>query len=214
MSHVIKILLKICVLRMKNKIHPEIAEEQYGFQPDKSTRNAIFFLRILSERAIEMQQDLHICFIDYKKAFDCLKLEIVLKKLQEVGIDDKDLRIIQNLYFKQKASVRVGNAETETIPIKKSVRQGCVASPNLFNLYQEMIMRATTNMAGIKVGGINISNIRYADDTALIATSQVNLQRLVDRVVVESTAYGSGSQPFFSHGPLSNDYQAYEPLYF
>ena len=49
MSHVIKILLKICVLRMKNKIHPEIAEEQYGFQPDKNTRNAIFFLRILSE---------------------------------------------------------------------------------------------------------------------------------------------------------------------
>ena len=82
MSHVIKILLKICVLRMKNKIHPEIAEEQYGFQPDKSTRNAIFFLRILSERAIEMQQDLHISFIDYKKTFDHLKHEIVLKKLQ------------------------------------------------------------------------------------------------------------------------------------
>ena len=137
-----------------------------------------------------MQQDLHICFIDYKKAFHRLKHEIVLKKLQEVGIDDKDLRIIQNLYYEQKASVRVGNAETETIPIKKGVRQRCVASPDFFNLYQEMIMRVTTNMAGIKVVGININNIRYADDTALIATSQVNLQRLVDRVVVESTAYG------------------------
>ena len=67
---------------MKNKIHPEIAEEQYGFQPDKSTRNPTFFLRILSERAIEMQQDLHVCFIDYKKAFDRLKHEIVLKKLR------------------------------------------------------------------------------------------------------------------------------------
>ena len=107
-----------------------------------------------------------------------------------MGIDDKDLRIIQNLYYEQEASVRVVNAETETIPIKKGVRQGCVASPDLFNLYQEMIMRVTTNMAGIKVGGININNIRYADDTALIATSQVNLQRLVDRVVVKSTAYG------------------------
>ena len=53
-----------------------------------------------------------------------------------------------------------------------------------------MIMRVTTNMAGIRVGGININNIRYDDDTALIATSQVNLQRLMDRVVVESTAYG------------------------
>ena len=74
-----------------------------------------------------MQQDLHICFIDYKKAFDCLKHEIVLKKLQKVGIDDKDLKIIQNQYYEQEASVRVGNAETETIPVKKGVRQGCVA---------------------------------------------------------------------------------------
>ena len=137
-----------------------------------------------------MQQDMHIFFIDYKKAFDCLKHEIVLKKIQEVGIDDKDLRIIQNLYYKQEASVRVGNAETETIPFKKGARQGCVASPDLFNLYQKMIMRATINMAGIKVGGININNIRCADDTALITTSQVNLQRLVDRVVVGTTAYG------------------------
>ena len=53
-----------------------------------------------------------------------------------------------------------------------------------------MIMHATTNMAEIKVGGMNINNIQYTDNTALIATSQVNLQRLVDRVVVESTAYG------------------------
>ena len=93
-----------------------------------------------------------------------------------MGIDDKDLRIIQNLYYEQEASVQVGNTETETIPIKKGVRQGCIASPHLFNLYQEMIMCVTTNMARIKVGGININNIRYADDTALIATSQVNLQ--------------------------------------
>ena len=150
----------------------------------------MFFLKILSERAIEMQQDLLVCFIDYKKAFDRLKHEIVLKKLQEVGIDDKDLRIIQNLYYEQEALVRVGNTETETVPLKKGVRQGCVASPDSFNLYHEMIMRVTTNMARIKVEGININNIQYADDTALIATLQVNLQRLVDRVVVESTAYG------------------------
>ena len=114
MGHVIKILLKICVLRMKNKIHPEISKEQYGFQPDKSTRNAIFFLRILSERAIEMQQHLHVCYIDYKKAFNRLKHEIVLKKLREVSTDDKNLRIVQNLHYEQEASVRVGNTENSS----------------------------------------------------------------------------------------------------
>ena len=79
------------------------------------------FLRILSERATEMQQDLHVGFIDYKKAFDCLKHVIVLKKLREVSIDDKDFRIIQNLYYEQEASLRVGNTETEKVPIKKSI---------------------------------------------------------------------------------------------
>ena len=96
-----------------------------------------------------MQQDLHVCFIDFKKAFDRLKHEIVLRKLQEVGIDDKDLMIVQNLHHEQEASLRIGNTETETVPIKKGVRQGCVASPDLFNLYQEMIMSVTTNMEDV-----------------------------------------------------------------
>ena len=68
-----------------------------------------------------------------------------------MGLDDKDLRIVQNLYYEQEASVRVGNTKTETVPIEKGVRQGCVASPDLFNLYQEMIKRVMANMAGIKV---------------------------------------------------------------
>ena len=126
---------------MKNKIHLEIVKEQCGFQPDKSTKNAIFFLTILSERAIEVQQDPHVCFIDYKKAFDHLEHETVLKKLREVGIDDKDLKIVQNLYYKQESSVQVGNTETETVPIKKGVQQRCIASPDLFNFYQEMILQ-------------------------------------------------------------------------
>ena len=104
---------------MKNKIHPEIAEKHYGFQLDKSTRNAIFFRRILSERAIEMQQDLHVCFIDYKKAFDCLNDEIVLKRLREVGIDDKDLKIVQNLYYEQEASIKLGTQKQRQSQSKK-----------------------------------------------------------------------------------------------
>ena len=67
MSHVTKILIKIIQQRIKHRIHPEIAEQQYGFMPDKGTRNATFVLRMLSERQIEMQQDLYLCFIDYKK---------------------------------------------------------------------------------------------------------------------------------------------------
>ena len=68
-----------------------------------------------------MPQDLHVCSIDYKKAFDHLKHEIVLKKLREVGTDDKNLRIVQNLYYEQEASVQIGNRNGDS-PNQK----GCI----------------------------------------------------------------------------------------
>lgn len=190
MSHVTKLLLRICVNRMRKKINFEIAEEQYGFQPDKGTRNAIFVLRVLSERAIEVQSPLFICFVDYKKAFDRVKHKAILQQLESIGIDDKDLRLIQNLYYSQTATIRCGGCMSDPVAIKKGVRQGCVASPDLFNLYQETIMRGIADLEGVKVGGVNINNIRYADDTAIIATSETKLQNLMDRVVNDSQALG------------------------
>ena len=77
MSHITKILLKILMARMRNKITPEIAEEQCGFVKDKGTRNAIYMLRTLTERAIEIQRDLYLCFID-SKAFDKLRHEEIM----------------------------------------------------------------------------------------------------------------------------------------
>ena len=189
-SHINKILLRICINRLRNKINPEIAEEQYGFQPDKGTRNAIYLLRVLSERAIQVQTPLYLCFVDYKKAFDRVRHEEILKQLHSIGADEKDLRLVQALYYTQQASIKIGNSTSNSIPIKKGVRQGCVASPDLFNLYQETIMRGITDMEGIKVGGHNLNNIRYADDTVLIATSEIQLQKIVDKVVVESEAKG------------------------
>ena len=72
MSHVTKILLRIIMLRMRNKIKSEIGDDQCGFDEGKGTTNAIYMLKTLGERAIEMQQDLFLCFIDYIKAFDTM----------------------------------------------------------------------------------------------------------------------------------------------
>ena len=190
MSHITKILLRVVINRMRNIINFEISEEQYGFQPDKGTRNAIYVMRTLSERAIEMQTPLFVCFVDYKKAFDKVKHDLIFQQLQEIGIDDKDLRLLQTLYYTQSASIRIGRTTSEPVLIKKGVRQGCVASPDLFNLYQEVIMRGMQKMEGIRVGGVNINNIRYADDTALLTTSVTQLQKIVDRLVVDSGKYG------------------------
>ena len=97
MSHTLKLLLKIVLERCRSKIRPEIAQCQYGFMPDKGTRNAIFTLRMLSERNIPHQQNIYICFIDYKKAFDRVRHKRLFKMLKDVGLDEKDQRIIYNL---------------------------------------------------------------------------------------------------------------------
>ena len=121
MSHITKILLKILMARMRNKITPEIAEEQCGFVKDKGTRNAIYMLRTLTERAIEIQRDLYLCFIDYTKAFDKLRHEEIMSILDSLNIDGKDLRIVRNIYWVQTAAMRIGNDLSAFQYIKRGV---------------------------------------------------------------------------------------------
>ncbi|KAG1708451.1 DNA polymerase zeta catalytic subunit [Nymphon striatum] len=90
MCHSVKLILSIIIERLRNKIRPEIAEEQFGFMPDKGTRNAIFVLRMLSERAIEHQNRLYLCFIDYTKAFDKVQHEKLIVMLQDIGFQLHD----------------------------------------------------------------------------------------------------------------------------
>ncbi|ELT98390.1 hypothetical protein CAPTEDRAFT_77922, partial [Capitella teleta] len=96
MSHITKILLRTIMIRNRNIIKQEVAEEQCGFVESKGTKNAIYILRMLSERAIEMQNDLYLCFIDY--TFDTINHELLKRILQNLNIDGKDLRIMKNLY--------------------------------------------------------------------------------------------------------------------
>ena len=106
--------------------------------------------------------------------------------LDSLNIDGKDLRIVRNIYWEQTAAKRIGNDLSAFQDIKSGVRQGCVLSPDLFSIYSEIIMRALEGMPGIKVGGYNMNNIRYADDTVLIADNEKELQEMLDTVVRES----------------------------
>ena len=190
MSHLTKVLLRVLMNRMRDKIMPEISETQFGFMADKGTRNAIFALRILMERAVEVQTDLYLCFIDYSKAFDKVRHSALFDILQGLNVDGKDLRILRNLYWEQEAAIRVDNECSEYRPIRRGVRQGCVFSPDLFNIYSEMILRNIEQHEGVKVGGKNINNLRYADDTVLIADSEEKLQRILQTVTEESENKG------------------------
>ena len=147
-------------------------------------------IRMLSERAIEMQKDLYLCFIDYTKTFDKVQHEELLGMLGKLDIHGKDLRIVRNLYWEQTACMRIDNDLSEYTRIERGVRQGCVFSPDLFNLYSEMILRELEDLPGLVVGGHNINNIRYADDTVLIADSEEKFKELLDKVIEESKNKG------------------------
>ena len=140
--------------------------------------------------AIEMQRDLYICFIDYTKAFDKVKHEELINKLEKLNLDGKDLRTIKNIYWQQTAAIKVDQQIGPYQNIKMGVRQGCVFSPDLFNLYSDYIMRAIDNIPGIVVGGYNLNNLRFADDTALVASDQNNLQKMVNTITEESEKMG------------------------
>ena len=95
------------------------------------------------EKAREFQKNIYFCFIDYAKAFDCVDHNKLWKILQEMGIPDHLTCFLRNLYAGQEATVRTGHGTTDWFPIGKGVRQGCILSPCLFNLYTDYIMRNT-----------------------------------------------------------------------
>ena len=110
-----------------------------------------------------------------------------------MGIPDHLTCLLRNLYAGQEATVRTGHGTTDWFQIRKGVRQGCILSPCLFNLYAEYIMRNAgldEAQAGIKTAGRNINNLRYADDTTLTAESEEELKTLLINVKEESEKAG------------------------
>ena len=141
------------------------------------------------EKAREFQKNIYFCFIDYVKAFDCVDHSKLWKILKEMGIPDHLTCLLRNLYTGQEALVRTGHGTTDWLQIGKGVHQGCILSPCLLNFYAEYIMRNAgleEAQAGIKIARRTINNLRYADDTTLMADSEEELKSLLMKVKEES----------------------------
>ena len=141
----------------------------------------------------EFQKNIYFCLIDYAKAFDCVDHNKLWKILKEMGIPDHLTCLLRNLYAGQEATVRTGHGTADRFQIGKGVCQGCIFSPCLFNLHAEYIMRNAgleKAQAGIKIAGRNINNLRYADDTTLMAESEEELNSLLMKVREENEKVG------------------------
>ena len=114
---------------------------QAGFRKGRGTRDQIANIHWIVEKAVEFQKNIYFCFIDYAKGFDSVDHNKLWKILKEMGIPDHLTCLLRNLYASQVVTVRTGHGTTDWFQIGKVVRQGCILSPCLFNLYAEYIMR-------------------------------------------------------------------------
>ena len=157
----------------------ELADVQAGFRKGRGTRDQIANICWIIKKAREFQKNI---FVDYAKAFDCMDHNKLWKILKEMEIFDYLTCLLRNLYAGQEATVRTGHGARDWLQIGKGVCQGCILSPCLFNLYEEYIMRNAgleEAQTGIKIAGRNINNVRYADDTTLMAESEEELKSLL-----------------------------------
>ena len=191
-SHTSKVKLKILQARLQQYVNCEISDIQAGFRKGRRTRDQIANIHWIIKKAKDFQKNIHFCFIDYAKAFDCVDHNKLWKILKETGIPDYLTCLLRNLYAGQEATVTTGHG-TDWFQIGKGVRQGCILSPCLFNLYAEYSMRNTgleEAQAGIKIAERNINHLRYADDTTFMAESEEDLKSLLMKVKEESEKVG------------------------
>ena len=163
-SHTL-VMLKILQARLQQYvIFRDLPDVQAGVRKSKGTRDQIAKIHWIMEKAREFQKNIYFCFIDYAKAIDCVDHNKLWKILKEMGIPDYLICLLRNLFAGQEATVRTGHGTTDWFHTGKGVRQGCILSPCLFNLYAEYIMqnaRLDEAQAEIKIAGRNINNLRY-----------------------------------------------------
>ena len=178
-------MLKILQARLQQYLNHELPDVQPGFRKGRGARFQIANIRWIIEKARELQKNIYFCFIDHAKAFDCVNHNKMWNILKEMGIPDHLTCLLRNLFACQEATVRTGHGPTDWFQIGKGIHQGCMLSPFVFNLYAEYIMRNAgleEAQGGINIAGRNINDLRYADDTTLMAENEEELKSLLMKV--------------------------------
>ena len=165
-----KVFLRVLLNRMRKRIEEKTKESQYGFRPGRGTVDAIFIVRQIMEKAKERKIDLHFNFIDFKAAFDTVWRKALWKMLRSIGVGNRTVNILEQLYDQTECAIVINGHMTKWFKVAVGVRQGCLLSPTLFNIYLEFVMSELQSLQPtLKLNDHLSSDIRYADDTTLIS---------------------------------------------
>ena len=185
-SHSSKVMLKVSLNRLKPKAEETIAEEQAWIRARRSTTEHIFNLRILCEKYLQHQQNLYHVFIDFKKAFDRVWHAALWATMRKYNISANLVRTIEQLYDKATSAVQMNCSIGEWLRTTVGIRQRCLLSPTLFNIFLERIMSdALEEHDGkVSIGGRNIT-----DDIDALAEEEQELEALVESIDKTCTRY-------------------------
>ena len=175
-------MLKILQARLQQYMNQELPDVQVRFRKGRGTSDQIANIRWIIKKAREFKKAMNFCLVQYSKAFGCVDHNKLWEILQEMGIPDHLTCILRNLYAGQEATVRIRHGTTDWFQIWKGIHQGCILSPCFFKLYAEDVMqnaRLDEAQAGIKISGRYSNNLRYVDDTTLMAESEEELKSLL-----------------------------------
>ena len=185
-------MLKILQAMLQQYENQELPDVQAGFRKSSGTRDQIANIHPLDHRKSKRISEKHLLLLHWPHWSLCVNHNKMWKTLKEMRLPDHPTCLLRNLYLGQEATVRTGHGTMDWFQTGKGLRQGCILSPCLFNLYAEYIIwNASLDelQAGIKTAGKNISDLRYPDDTTLMAESK-ELKRLLMKVKEESEKVG------------------------
>ena len=183
--------MKILQARLQQYLNLEFPDVQAGFRKGRGTRNQIATSAGSSKKQESSRKTSTFALLTMPKPLT-VWITTNCEKFLEMGIADHLTCLLRNLYAGQEATVKTGHGTTDWFQIGKRIHQGCILSPCLFNLYAEYIMRNAgldEAQTGMKIAGRNINNLRYADDTTLMAESE-ELKSLLMKVKEESEKFG------------------------
>ena len=179
-----KVFCKILLQRIEGEIDKKLREEQAGFRRNRGCIDQIFALRNILEQCTEYNEQIHLNFIDFKKAFDSLHREAIWKILKKYGLPDKMIRLIKLFYLNYECSVILGDKLSDWFSVETGVRQGCILSPILFLITIDYVMRQTCDRPrGIQWTLFkHLEDLDFADDLALISRRLQDLQEKTCRL--------------------------------
>ena len=193
-----KIFNRILLERMKDSVDEILRDNQAGFRSNRSCTDQIATLRIIVEQSLEWNSSLYINFVDYRKAFDSIHRDTLWQLLRNYGIPEKVTRLIKKSYEDMTCQVVHQGKLTRKFEVKTGVRQGCLLSPFLFLLAIDWVMKQTTEGArnGIQwTLWSQLDDLDFADDLALLAHSQEQIQEKTSRLRTASMKVGLEIHP-------------------